>query len=379
MDKKTNNRLGGLGLSLILLLGGCAAAPEAPEPLPIEEPVAVQKPVQIKPDYPQRYTVVLGDTLWDISSHFLKDPWRWPEVWHKNPQVANPHLIYPGDVLTLHYIDGAPYIMVDRPGGSRGSGAQPQMAQKDGYPTVKLSPKLREEKIENAITTIPAEAISSFLINPHVVSEQELDDAPYVFSSLDGHLIAGVENTLYVRNLGNESKLRYTIVRKGSPYLNPENKKDILGYEATYIAEGEITRKGDPASFKVNYAKREILNGDRLLVSEVQQPDQHYIPHSPEKSINAQIISVVDGVTMIGQYNIIVINLGRQDEVEPGHVLAVYRSGTMVRDILTADDIELPEERSGIVMVFRVFDRVSYALVMESTVPLHLYDRVTNP
>ena len=220
---------------------------------------------------------MIGDTLWDISSHFLKDPWRWPEVWQNNPQVANPHLIYPGDVLVLHYIDGVPYIKIDRSGGPNDSSVE-----EDSYPTVKLSPKLREEKLNSAITTIPNEAISSFLIKPHVVSQKELDDAPYVFSSVDGHLIAGVENTLYIRNLGDEPKLKYTIVRKGDPYINPEDEDDVLGYEATYIADGVITRTGDPASLKVIYAKREILNGDRLLVSQPEQADQNYIPHSPD-------------------------------------------------------------------------------------------------
>lgn len=375
MDKKNYYHFGGLLLSLTLLVGGCAGTPELPEPIvaPVEEPLEVKKPPQIKPDYPQRYTVVIGDTLWDISSRFLKNPWRWPEVWQNNPQVANPHLIYPGDILTLHYIDGVAYIRVERPKTST-----PVVAE-DTYPTVKLSPKLRVRNIESAIATIPTEAISSFLMKPLVVSQQELDTAPYVLSSLDGHLIAGIENTLYIRNLGNGPDLQYTIVRKGKAFINPNDDDDILGYEAIYLAEGQITRKGDPASLKVKYAKREILNGDRLLVSEPQQLDRSFNPRAPEQKVNGQIISVVDGVSMIGQYHIVVLNLGRQDEVEPGHVLAVYRSGTMVRDSITSEEIELPEERSGVVMIFRVFDRVSYALVMDTTVPLHLLDRVTNP
>ena len=383
MDKKNYRHFSGLGLSLMFLLGGCTGAPEAPESIfanieqanvaQIDERPIPKKPVQLKPDYPQRYTVVVGDTLWGISSNFLKDPWRWPEVWQKNPQVTNPHLIYPGDVLVLHYVDGIPYIKVEQPA------APIPVVRAESYPTVKLSPRVRVEKIKNAITTIPSEAISSFLIQPHVISEQELDAAPYVVSSVDGHLIAGIENTLYVRNLGDEPKLRYTIVRKGSPYINPDDDEDILGYEALYLAEGEIIRKGDPASLRVKYAKREILNGDRLLVSAPQQPDTNYYPHGPEQSINAQIISVVDGVSMIGQYQIVVLNLGRQEGVEPGHVLAVNRAGTMVRDSVTSEEVELPEERSGVVMIFRVFDRVSFALVMEATVPLHILDRVTNP
>ncbi len=298
-------------------------------------------------------------------------------MWQNNPQVANPHLIYPGDILTLHYIDGVAYIKVERPGApTRTVGVG---VGEETYPTVKLSPRMRESEVESAIATIPTEAISPFLMKPLVVSQQELDAAPYVLSSLDGHLIAGVENTLYIRNLNSGSNLRYTIVRKGKPYINPADDDDILGYEAIYLAEGQITRKGDPASLKVKYAKREILNGDRLLVSEPQQPDRSFNPRAPEQKIDAQIISVVDGVSMIGQHHIVVLNLGRQDEVEPGHVLAVYRSGTMVRDNITYEEIELPEERSGVVMIFRVFDRVSYALVLEATVPLHLLDRVTNP
>ncbi|NOR51619.1 MAG: LysM peptidoglycan-binding domain-containing protein [Gammaproteobacteria bacterium] len=392
MDKKKYYRFGGLTLPLTFLfsglLGGCSTTSEVSEPVsePLFEPfsdsissstevplLAPKKRPQIKPDYPQRYTVVIGDTLWDISSHFLKDPWLWPEVWQKNPHVANPHLIFPGDVLVLHYIDGVPYIKVERPG------APIQTVKKKSYPTVKLSPKVRMTKVEQAITTISSAAISPFLIKPLVVSEKELDNSPYVVSSVDGHLIAGIENTLYIRNLGDEPKLRYTIVRKGKAYVNPNDDEDILGYEATYIAEGNITRKGDPASLKIKYAKREVLNGDRLLLDDASRPDHNYNPHAPERSISAQIISVVDGVSMIGRHQIVVLNLGRQDEVEAGHVLAVYRSGTIVRDGITSEEIELPEERSGLVMIFRVFDRVSYALVMDITVPLHVLDRVTNP
>lgn len=381
MDKKNDYHLGGLALSLVLFLGGCASAPVEPALAPVEEPIEVKKPVQIQPDYPQRYTVVIGDTLWDISSKFLKTPWRWPEVWQKNPQIANPHLIYPGDILTLHFIDGVPYIKVERPGTTTAptTPAQTQDTEESGYRTVKLSPKLREVEIEEAIKTIPTEAISSFLIKPHVVTELEYEQAPYVVSSKDNHLIAGIDNTLYIRNLSKIPNLRYTIVRKGKPYINPADEDDILGFEATYVGDGEITKRGDPASLKVVYAKQEILIGDRLLVTEGQQPDHSYFPHEPKGKIDAQIIAIVDGVSMVGQHQIVVLNLGRQDEIEEGHVLAAYRSGIKVRDKRAAEEIELPAERSGIVMIFRVFDRVSYALVMEATSPLHLYDKVKNP
>ncbi len=409
MDKTKYYRFSGLALSFVLLLGGCASAPDMPETVsaPLEDVEEVEEQSEAEPviefreDHPQRYTVVVGDTLWGISSHFLKDPWRWPEVWQSNPQVSDPHLIYPGDILIFRSVDGVAYIEVERPPSAipvirqesprPAPGASPppppppppqQVARvitKGGaYPTERLSPRLRVKNIEEAIATIPTKAISSFLIKPLVVSKRELDNAPYVLSSMDNHLIAGVENTLYIRNLTKSPNLRYTIVRKGSPFIDPKNG-NVLGYEAIYLAEGVITRKGDPASLKVKYAKREILNGDRLLETEPQQPDRDFNPRAPEQNVDAQIISVVDGVTMIGQYQIVVLDLGRQDEIEPGHILAVYRSGTKVRDSRTSDMVKLPDERSGVLMVFRVFDEVSYALVMEATVPLHLLDRVTNP
>ncbi len=360
-----------------------------PAPLPVSRGdqstrAAQPKKLMLRPNYPEKYTVERGDTLWDIAARFLEDPWRWPEVWQKNPQVSNPHLIFPGDELTLYFIDGKPYIMVERPQKR----AEPESVPKkrspaavtsDGLRVVKIKPQMREETIEKAIPTIPVDKIEPFLIKPRVVTEQILADAPYIVSSIDGHLIAGTGNRVYVRGVTDTGTADYVIVRKGDAYINPKNEEDILGHEAIYIGEGRIQRLGEPATLQITRAKREVLNGDRLLPAGLDQFDETFIPRAPEMVMDGEIISVVDGVSQIGQYQIVVINIGRQEEIASGHVLAIYRSGTTVRDTVYSGKVQLPEERSGLVMIFRVFDRISYGIIMDAERPIHVNDRVRNP
>jgi len=385
---------------LVTLLVGCASSPE-PKPEPEPEPAAPQpapepaaepapapepEPIAVKPDHPEKYVVVRGDTLWDIASRFLRDPWLWPEVWQNNPQIENPHLIYPGDVLRLVYIDGRPVVQVQR-GGAPGEPTEPgepgQVREitppPPGLETVKLSPQVRVEDLDRAVPTIPVDAIRQFLARSRVVSTERLEEAPYVLSSLDEHLMAGGKGQrLFVRNLDSREYTRYAIVRKGDAYYDPRSD-ELLGYEALFLAEAQVVRYGQPATMAIENSRREVLNGDRLLPIDETVIDRTFLPRAPEQEVDGQIIAVVEGVSRITQYQVVTLNLGLQDDVEPGHVLAVYQAGEEVRDPLTGDDVLLPRQRAGTVMIFRVFDKLSYALVMDATRAIHVYDAVTNP
>ncbi len=385
-------------LVTLFLLAGCASAPRQ-EPvvsLPVEEPVQESEPataplvapaptVELKANYPEKYVVVKGDTLWDIAGRFLKSPWQWPQLWQNNPQVKNPHLIYPGDVLYIYFIDGKPVMGVQRNGKEAGEirlpeeVGMPKEVQGKPYPTVKLSPRVRETGLEEAVPTIPFDAIGPFLTRPRIVTMEELEQAPYVVAHADNHLASGDGYRIYARNLEkNPSEGSYVLVRAGQTYRDPKNGK-VLGHEAIYLGEARLLRSGDPSTLEVTSASREILRGDRLLPRDDDLYQRSFLPRAPEREIDASIIAVFDGVAQIGQFQVVVLNLGRQEDIEPGHVLAVNQRGAKVSDIVEGGSVRLPDERAGEVMVFRVFEKVSYALVMRATRAMHVEDQVTNP
>ena len=371
---------------LLAFLSGCAAtadepAPQAPEPKPEASTAAPPEPSSggmaepapgpaaapaeplLRPDYPEEYAVQKGDTLWDIASRFLEDPWRWPEIWYNNPQVENPHLIYPGDILTLTLIDGKPRLQV----------------QQRARPTVKLSPKVRAEPLERAIPTLPLDAIQAFLRRPRVVEKGELDDAPYLVANADGRLLTGGGDQVYARGLGEAPEPSYHVVRLGDPYTNPEDPEDILGYEVRDVADARLVRGGDPATLDIVRSNFEVRIGDRLLSTGGEPPPTDFHPATPEKAVEGRIISVLDGVTQIGQHDVVVLDLGAEQGMERGHVLAVYQTGETIEDPRTEEQVKLPDERAGTLMVFRTFDRLSYALVMGATRTMHVLDTVRNP
>lgn len=372
--------------------------------------------LQLSADYPDRYVVSKGDTLWDISGKYLAEPWRWPELWQNNPQVRNPHLIYPGDVLTLVWKDGRPMLLVNA----------------DGTRTrfQKLSPTVRASGRDGAIPAIPLDAIQQFLSRPRVVGEGELDSAPYVVSSEDQHLIAGTNNRVYVRGFDDDIKPRYGVYRAGPAYRDPDDGDRILGYEALHVGDAVVERSGDPATARIMSSEREVLIGDRLLPqTEYQYPT--FIPRAPDSRIDARIISVIDAVSQVGQHQVVVVSAGERDGLAPGHVLSIFRAGQVVNDPVGAEverrraatepvsfggddpswldgflstlftdirdtknaiddkfgvehsgrgvEVELPEEHTGEVMIFRTFDEVSYALVMNTRRPAHLYDKLRSP
>lgn len=320
--------------------------------------------VELNPEHPDTYVVVKGDTLWDISSMFLRKPWLWPEIWYVNPQIANPHLIYPGDILNLVYVEGKPQLRMTR-----------------GHPTVKYEPHARVESLDRAIPTIPLDAIRPFLSRSIVVDADELDTAPYVVQGADEHVITGAGDRVYVRGIDGKDETLFDVFQPGSAYIDPDTG-EILGYEALYVGSGPIQQFGDPATLLLTETTREVRVGDRLRPAQKAEPFTHFIPHAPAENVEGHIISVIDGVTQIGQYNVVVLDLGTREGMEIGNVLKIYQTGQVVRDIVSGkrgDTVKLPDEEAGLVMVFRTFDKVSLGLVMRATSALHINDIVKTP
>ncbi len=315
-------------------------------------------------NFPERYTVVKGDTLWDISERFLKSPWLWPEIWHANPQVANPHWIYPGDVIGLVYVDGQPRITTIQAGPENG--------------VVKLSPKIKATPISTAIPTIPLDAIASFLSSNRVVEPAVMEAAPYVLIGKEQHLITAAGDTVFARgDVGGAE--RVGIYRAGKKFIDPVTN-EFLGLEAKAIATTEISAiNNEVISLEVLRSNEEIRQGDRLLNTEDRIINSTFMPSKPEFDIRGQMISVNTGVGNIGQYNVVVVNRGERDGLKEGNVLAIYKDGGIVRDPYTKEKIELPKERAGIMMIFRVFDKLSYGLILKATRPLAVMDEVRTP
>ncbi|MDD5271225.1 MAG: LysM domain-containing protein [Methylovulum sp.] len=355
--------------------------------------------LQINPDYPEHYTVVRGDTLWDISGKFLHHPSYWPQLWSYNSQIRNPDLIYPGDTIHFAMVDGRPQISLTRgenfvdssqPAGDlniqstcvlheddakRGRASFPVDA--DG----KVTPCIRESDLNQAIKLIPNSKISQYLTRLRVVGAGELGAAPYVVDVAGEHLVAGGGDKVYVRSILNTHNSTYTIYRPGQVYKNPDTG-DILGYEAQYIADAILKKVGDPATLTVPKSASEVRFGDRLLPNLEADVVLNYFPRPPKTKIVATILSVVDGVNQVGLYNTVSLDKGSKDGLQVGHELDIYKRGALVVDKLSPvknELVKLPDEEAGMLMVYRTFDRVSYALVMRATLPIHVSDKAQTP
>ena len=348
--------------------------PEPEMPMHAEAPVeSSSSAVTINSDIPDIYIVKKGDTLWDISSHFLKDPWLWPQVWYNNPNIENPHLIFPGDRIALVYIDGKPRILVNPDSIPRYD-----PPPRTDLPVVKLSPTARSNSLERAITTIPKKVVAPFLTRPYILEEDDLDGGPYIVSSYEEHLMTSEGDKIYVNNLEHTTLTQFNIVRPGKVYIDPDTEK-VLGYEAENLGKARLIKVGTPSTLIVTLANREIINGDFLIPIEKEDYNLNFFPRAPTKEVKGRIVSVVDGVRKFGQYQVVVINHGTDSGLEPGHVLEIYQAGPTVRDPHFRDEVTLPKERAGILMVFKPYKTVSYALVMEAYVDLSIYDYVASP
>ena len=374
--------------------------------------------LKLQDNAPDRYVVVKGDTLWDISGKFLKDPWRWPQIWNLNrAEIKDPHWIYPGDLIVL-----------DR------SGKEPRLSlvkgDKHGMTTVKLSPGVRTSEIgSDAIPAIPIRVIHPFLTQPRVVAKDAMDSAPFILGTNAERVVLGAGDDAFATG-GPAGVTRWNVLRPGKTLKDPETG-EVLGYEVEYLGDARTLAEGAPQKIRITQSAQEILPKDKLVAAD-ETTTFEFLPHAPEAKINARIISAYGGMTDSGRYQTVVLNRGSRDGIEPGHVLAVYREGQAVqltrdeqekmtwasdkpaasgdgawlyKDVrclkpeasasagtdadqafratcLSANDersVKLPDARSGLVMVYRVFDRVSYALIMQSEGPVYLLDTARNP
>ena len=326
---------------------------------------------RLQDNAPDRYVVVPGDTLWSIAAKFLKDPWRWPEMWKLNQEdIKNPHLIYPGDVIVL-----------DR------SGQQPEL-RIDMGDTVKLSPRIRiEDTGKRAVPSIPPRVIEPFLSRPLVIEPDGLDNAPRIIAAQADRVYLGPGDVAYVSGI-KDAKVDslWQIYRPGKALVDPESHQ-TLGYEAVFLGDSKVTTEGDPATVQIFAAQQEIGKGDRLVATGPITLVS-YAPHAPGKLIQGRIIATRGGLRETGPQNVVTLNKGRSDGLEPGHVLTLLRLGRTVQETTSshkwfgADKVEatkLPDERYGLVFVFRTFERVSYALVMSASRPVLIDDVVTTP
>jgi len=386
----------------VALIAGCKSAPQkaaAPVPVaatePAEEGTAVgdqktameaaveaagsagqrsEAPAQsipLAPNAPDSYVVKRGDTLWGIAKVFLRDPWYWPEIWQVNPQVHNPHLIYPGDTLRLVFIDGRPQILLQRGDEAR------------------VEPRVRSEPLETAITTIPYATVAAFMSKPSVLDQNEIKNAPYVLATRDLHVVMAEGNTLYARGFTGpvESGAHYNVVRVGEKLIDPDDKR-LLGYNGIFTGAAHVTRDGPTVSLIMTESALETRAGDKLLPGGVDVP-LDFIPSPPRVQTNGRIIAVSDGVTIIGQYYVVVINRGARDGLAPGNVLAVYDTGPVVDDTdkkgffntdrFLTKNVQLPSERTGTLMVFKTFYNISYGLIMEATDLIRVGDKIQSP
>lgn len=394
-----------LALSLLALSLGLITAPAHSQPFPITpaQKATAQQVAQagvplsaLSADAPDQYTVRAGDTLWAIASLFLRSPWRWPELWGMNlEQIRNPHLIYPGQQLFLEKLDGQARLRLGRDATLS--------TEASGLPMVRLSPRTRQASLDQALTTLQANAIDPFLAEPLIVEEHELAAAPRIVATPEHRVLLTRGDRAYARGpleaplLDGSGPLRqFRIFRQATPLKDPVNG-EILGFEAQYVGKADL-RRGEssqdseetngerlsrpiPATLDIVAAKEEIRVGDRLL-PEPEREFLSYTPRAPQVPVEARIVSVYgSAVVNAAQNQVVAINRGRRDGLESGHVLAILKDGRQLADPTDPDrtQIKLPDERNGLLMVFRTFERVSYGLVLNITDSVHVGDRLRNP
>jgi hypothetical protein len=322
--------------------------------------IAIAAEAPFKENIPDKYTVKTGDTLWDISDFFLRDPWLWPEIWYVNPQIKNPHLIYPGDIISLVYIDGRPRLMLER---SR---------------NVKLSPGVKILPHAEAIPALPLDIINNFLSRNRVVTQEEVDAAPYVVAGYEKRLLSGVNDTFYARGQFDETPA-YGLYRIDKPYRDPETKEE-LGIRAQDVGSAKLkTIDDDIGTLLATRVIEEIRVGERLLPHEERRLESIFYPSAPDSEVKGVIMAVEGGISQVGHLDVVAINKGEREGLKQGNVLAIFKHGEIVVDKVAKEKITLPNERGGLLMIFRTFEKLSYGLILNAERPLAVGDVVKNP
>ena len=328
---------------------------------------SAEEPLKLVDNPPDRHIVVRGDTLWAISGKFLKQPWRWPEIWNMNKaEIKDPHWIYPGDVIMLDYVNGKPRLKI---GKSVGGGVG-----KNG----KVQPKVYSEAVQQVVPSIPPNLIEPFISQPLVIEAGADDSNPRIVASQEDRMFMGSGDTAFATGINDASVVNWNVYRKGKP-LNDPDTKEIIGYEAFYLGKTSLVQPGEPAVMRITQAKEEIGRGDRLLPAPPTTIIA-YAPHRPEQEVAGKVMSIYGGVNEGGRNSVISINRGSNNALEVGHVVALFRNRVAIgyedgRKVSTV----IPEERYALAFVFRVFNRVAYALVVESSKSVIIGDSVRNP
>ena len=322
-----------------------------------------QAAVELNEDVPETYIVKKGDTLWGISGMYLREPWLWPELWDVNPQIDNPHLIFPGDELYLVWVDG-----------------QPRLRMRRGR-DVKLTPNMRVTPLDLAIPIIPLDVIGPWLMSHRIMDANELNNSAYVVAGDQTHLLSAPGDKVFGRGPFPDGERAYGIYRAGDVYIDPLTE-EMLGYQAQDIGHAKLlsSNRSEVTELEVTRITEEVRIGDRLLPMEERVLDATFHPRAPEIDLEgAYMIAVDGGLSQIGEMSIVVLNRGKRDGLQIGHVLAVHQTGALVFDKVAGSNVQLPDTRAGLAMVFEAFEKASYAIILKASRPLKVGDKVKNP
>jgi hypothetical protein len=333
----------------------------------------------LREGHPEQYLVKKGDTLWGIASKFLIEPWHWPEIWYVNPDISNPHLIYPGDKIFLKYVGGDPQISLKRGPGERTYKLKPQQRVRKGDRYEKMEPAVRVSPLESAIPAIPLDAVASFMTTGRIVEHDTLALAPRILAGKHDTLVFGPGDRFYATGVWDEDTSIYGIFREGDVYVDPKTG-ETLGHEAIEVGLAKaVAREGDIVTFEMKSVQGDVRIGDRLMATEERRLESTFYPTSPDQQVEGVIMAVLGGVTQVGRNDVVVVNRGLNSGVEAGTVLEIAKKGALVRDHFAGGYVQLPTERAGLLMIFRSFEKMAYGLVLQTTESLRVGDFIRNP